>query len=121
MTKQVINVGTSANDRKGDSLRAAFTKVNTNFTELYTALGLNADVTLNLGAFEFAGSVMTTTDSTAIVLDQAVTITSDLQVDGSLRLISQSVSIPFIADVTEPAGWIKITVDGVPAYLPYYI
>lgn len=35
MTKQVINVGTSANDRKGDSLRAAFQKTNANFTELY--------------------------------------------------------------------------------------
>lgn len=36
MTKQIINVGTTANDKKGDSLRAAFTKVNANFTELYT-------------------------------------------------------------------------------------
>ena len=35
MTKQIINVGTTANDKKGDSLRAAFTKVNANFTELY--------------------------------------------------------------------------------------
>ena len=46
MAKQVINVGTTANDKKGDSLRAAFQKVNTNFTELYTALGINADVDL---------------------------------------------------------------------------
>jgi hypothetical protein len=35
MTKQVINVGTTSNDKKGDSLRAAFQKVNANFTELY--------------------------------------------------------------------------------------
>lgn len=84
MTKQVINVGTSANDRKGDSLRAAFTKVNANFTELYTALGLATDTTLNLGAFEFTGSTMTTTDSTAIVIDQATTVTSDLTVGGDI-------------------------------------
>lgn len=56
MTKQVINVGTTVNDKKGDSLRAAFQKVNSNFTELYTALGLSSDVNLNLGAFEFNGS-----------------------------------------------------------------
>jgi hypothetical protein len=37
MTKQSINVGTSANDRKGDSLRAAFAKVNANFDELYAS------------------------------------------------------------------------------------
>ena len=35
MAKQIINVGTTANDKKGDSLRAAFTKVNANFTEMY--------------------------------------------------------------------------------------
>lgn len=38
MAKQVINVGTTANDKKGDSLRAAFQKVNSNFTELYAGI-----------------------------------------------------------------------------------
>ena len=84
MAKQVINVGTAANDKKGDSLRAAFQKVNTNFTELYTALGINADVDLNLGAFEFTGSVMSTTDSTPITIDQATIVTSDLTVGGDI-------------------------------------
>jgi len=71
MTKQSINIGNTANDQSGDSLRLAFDKINRNFTELYTALGINADVNLNLGAFEFNGSIMTTTDSSAIVIDQA--------------------------------------------------
>jgi hypothetical protein len=84
MAKQNINVGTSANDKKGDSLRAAFVKVNANFTELYTELGLVNDVTLSLGAFEFAGSTLSTTDSTAIVIDQAATITSNLNVGGDI-------------------------------------
>lgn len=35
MAKQTINVGTVANDRTGDTLRSAFTKINSNFTELY--------------------------------------------------------------------------------------
>ena len=84
MTKQTINVGTSPNDNRGDSLRASFQKINANFTELYTALGINADVNLNLGAFEFAGSVLSTTDSSAIVIDQATTITSNLTVGGDV-------------------------------------
>jgi hypothetical protein len=84
MTKQTINVGTSPNDNRGDSLRASFQKINANFTELYTALGINADVNLNLGAFEFTGSIMTTTDSTAIVIDQATTVTSNLSVGGDI-------------------------------------
>lgn len=36
MVKQVINTGTAANDGTGDGLRTAFTKVNSNFTELYS-------------------------------------------------------------------------------------
>ena len=36
MTQQIINVGVTANDKTGDTIRSAFTKVNTNFTELYT-------------------------------------------------------------------------------------
>jgi hypothetical protein len=84
MAKQSINVGASANDKKGDSLRAAFQKVNSNFTELYTALGLDGDSILSLGAFEFAGSTMSTTDSTAIIIDQAATVTSNLTVNGDI-------------------------------------
>lgn len=36
MAKQLINTGTVANDGTGDGLRTAFTKVNSNFTELYS-------------------------------------------------------------------------------------
>ena len=82
MAKKIIRTGTTA-DPTGDSLKNAFIKVNDNFTELYNALGLDAD-TLNLGAFEFSGSVMTTTDSTPIVIDQATSITSDLTVGGDI-------------------------------------
>ena len=82
MAKKIIRTGTTA-DPTGDSLKNAFTKVNDNFTELYNALGLDSE-TLNLGAFEFNGSVMTTTDSTPIVIDQATTIGSDLTVGGDI-------------------------------------
>jgi hypothetical protein len=83
MAKQNINVGTTANDKKGDSLRAAFQKVNANFTELYAALGLT-DVTLNLGAFTFTGSTMSTDDSTNIVIDRPITVNGEITVDGDI-------------------------------------
>jgi hypothetical protein len=82
MAQRIIRTGTIA-DPTGDSLKNAFTKVNDNFTDLYTALGLD-DNLVNLGAFEFNGSVMTTTDSTPIVIDQAVSVTSDLTVGGDI-------------------------------------
>ena len=83
MAVQLINIGTTANDRTGDNLRTAFNKINANFTELYTQLGLD-ELPLNLGAFEFTGSVMSTTDSSGIIIDQAVTVTSDLTVSGNI-------------------------------------
>jgi len=84
MAKQTVNIGTSANDRTGDSLRSAFNKINENFTELYTELGINDDANLNLGAFEFNGSVMTTTDSSAITIAQNLTVTNDITVGGDI-------------------------------------
>lgn len=39
MTKQVINTGTVANDGTGDTIRAAMTKTNSNFQEIYQSLG----------------------------------------------------------------------------------
>lgn len=46
MTKQLINTGTIANDKTGDPLRTAFTKINSNFTEVYSALGNGSAITL---------------------------------------------------------------------------
>lgn len=36
MAQQTINIGSTANDGTGDPLRSAFSKINDNFTELYT-------------------------------------------------------------------------------------
>ncbi len=82
MTKQTINVGTTANDKQGDSLRAAFQKVNSNFTELYEALGLSD--TGQDTALTFSGSTISTDDSSAIIIDQAATVTSNLTVNGDI-------------------------------------
>ncbi|EIR6160636.1 phage tail protein, partial [Acinetobacter baumannii] len=38
MTKQVINVGSAANDGSGTPARTAFQYINANFTELYDFL-----------------------------------------------------------------------------------
>lgn len=84
MAKQTINIGI-ADQGNGDPLRTAFVKVNENFTELYEALGLT-DNNLNLGSFQFDGHTMSTTDSSNIIVDQAVVITSDLEVQGSITL-----------------------------------
>lgn len=53
MTKQVIDIGTVANDGTGDTLRSAGTKINDNFTELYDKLGGNI-----LGQISFEDSAI---------------------------------------------------------------
>jgi hypothetical protein len=83
MAKQNINIGSSANKGDGDPLRTAFTKINSNFTELYDAVGLG-DGLVNLGSLEFNGSTITTTDSSRIEIAQEVRITSDLTMRGSI-------------------------------------
>ena len=46
MAKQTINIGSTANDGTGSNLRAGGTIINSNFTELYTALGNGSSITL---------------------------------------------------------------------------
>ena len=44
MSKQTINVGTTANDGSGSTIRAGGQIINANFTELYAALGDGTDL-----------------------------------------------------------------------------
>ena len=55
MAKQIINIGSSANDGTGDPIRNAFDKANDNFNELYFSMGGNTPVDLfdTNGNFDF--------------------------------------------------------------------
>lgn len=50
MAKQVIGIGTSANDGTGDTIRAGGDKINDNFNEIYTLLGTGTALTTGLSA-----------------------------------------------------------------------
>lgn len=63
MAQKLINIGTGPNTKDGDIVRAAFDKVNQNFTELYTLVGENTDGYI---VTDIKGSVFGD-DSTAIV------------------------------------------------------
>jgi hypothetical protein len=45
MTRKIIDIGQKGNDGTGDSLRESFRKINDNFTELYSAVGLGDALT----------------------------------------------------------------------------
>ena len=106
MARQILQVGTTANDGTGDTLRAAMVKVNDNFTELYnspllasgiivrgneiTATRTNDDLVLRAsgtgsvtaGALKFKGTSISSDDSTA------VNINENLAIDGTITATS---------------------------------
>ena len=94
MAQQSINVGTNQDDGTGDLLRAAFTKVNSNFTEIYTELGGSS-----LSNISMSGSTISTDISNgsltldpngtgAILLVGATSVTGTLGVSGATSLSS---------------------------------
>jgi hypothetical protein len=66
MAKQTINVGLSANDRTGDPLRSSFQKINSNFTEVYTAID---NIPSNLSDFNNDAGFITAEDIPEIPAD----------------------------------------------------
>ena len=90
MSKQVIQVGTSQDDGTGDTLRAAFIKVNENFNELYNEFG-DGELTSNL---KLIGSTISTdtTNSNLIISPNGVgktEIDSDLLVRGNVVVVNE--------------------------------
>ena len=73
MAKQIVNIGTVANDGTGDQLRTAFNKLNDNFNEVYgnnfvTEGMLNSDIVTNakLGAEYTSSSALTSAASITV-------------------------------------------------------
>jgi len=64
MAKQTINLGSGPNTKTGDPLRTAFTKINSNFTELYTTVASNEyiDTTIELDVTATINKIVPTTD-----------------------------------------------------------
>jgi hypothetical protein len=66
MPKQLIRIGQDPNDRKGDSLRDAFRKVNDNFAEVYTFSGLDNFINL---AQDYAAEMFLNGEHTGVIIE----------------------------------------------------
>jgi hypothetical protein len=112
MTRQNINIGSTANDGTGDPLRTAFDKINDNFVELYgsdndiNTLDANLNVNnfsittgvtdgnititpngtgnINLGALKFNGTSISSDDSTIVNINEALRVEGALTATGAL-------------------------------------
>ena len=96
MSQQVINVGSTANDNNGDTLRGSWIKANDNFTELYTALPLVSPSTWVPTLIDSGGGrtfAITTNTARHTSIGFVSTFTADLTINsvtgsatGNLRL-----------------------------------
>jgi hypothetical protein len=87
MAKQTINVGTTANDGTGDTLRASFVKVNENFTEVYN----NANPQLIVANYDNGTAV---TGTTAETLSQSLLIPANtFSSNGMLEVLCRMTKI----------------------------
>ena len=117
MTRQSINVGSTANDGTCDTLRAAGQKINSNFIELFNWIGdsnsLNSQISLEDSAIAFEGSstdafetrlaaVNPTADRVILLPDASGTIvvTSATQTLTNKTLTSPTISTPTITTPT---------------------
>jgi len=119
MAKQTINIGTAANDKTGDPLRTAFTKVNANFTELYAGGAsesqlTNGSYTLTLGA----DGALTLPDASVIASYKPVTVIAQTS---STRTIIDQASAAYIL-FTETVDTANAYANGVftAPYTGYY-
>ena len=115
MAKQSINLGSSANDGGGTTLRAGGDIVNDNFNELYTALGNGTALQISLGSpstgdvLTWNGSIFTTASPT---LDNIVEDTTP-QLGGNLDVnAKQIVSASNNNIVITPNGSGSVVLDG---------
>ena len=124
MTRENISTGSAANDGTGDTLRSAGTKINANFTELYTLLGgsantLSTQVTLGSDAIIFEGSTpdgnetsLKVTDPTA---DRTITLpnaTGTISlIDNTETLTNKTLTTPVIASITN-SGTLTVPTGG---------
>lgn len=127
MARQVINIGSSANDGTGDPLRTAFDKINDNFVELYggdndiNTLDANLDVnnfaittgvtngditvtpngtgSIKLGALKFNGTTISSDDSTIVNINEGLVVDGTASISGAATL-STSLALASGATVT---------------------
>jgi len=80
MSKQSLNIGSSANDNTGDTLRVGGDKINDNFNELYTAIGNGVATQISV-TNAGTGQVLRYNGSSFVASDYSA-LTSSLDVAG---------------------------------------
>jgi plastocyanin len=114
MAKQLIGIGTTANDGTGDTLRTGGDKVNDNFNEVYSALGNGTVLQVSI-ASPSSGQVLRY-NGTNFVSSDYNELTSALDVNGNSIVSSSNGNIAIasngIGNITLAAGGVTSTFTG---------
>jgi hypothetical protein len=116
MSKQTINIGTSPNDRSGDSLRVGGSKINQNFNDIYTTFGDGTTltgitsqwITTAAGIHTLSKVGIGTTNPTS-----ALTVNGDVNVSGVVTATSFSGSNTLKTRSTVTGVTTSITNNGI--------
>jgi hypothetical protein len=114
MSQLTVNLGTTPNDRTGDSLRVAFGKVNTNFAEIYTTFATQAFVTSTLAGqvastlSTYSGAVSGTLATAAQPNVTSVGTLSGLTSSGAVVVANATASTSTVTGALRVAGGIGV-------------
>ena len=115
MAQQIINIGTSPNDGLGDSIRTAFGKTNTNFSDLYSFFQTSPPPTLRGSIGDHAGMIANDANYFYYCFanfDGSSTIWAQIAQVGNVVLPSISNGTSNV--VVSPSGNVSIAVTGIP-------
>jgi hypothetical protein len=90
MSQQVINVGSTANDNNGDTLRGSWIKANDNFTELYGNLPIDVTPTAWVPALTDSGGGRTFAFTTNTARHTSIGFVSTFTVDLTINSVTGS-------------------------------
>tara|TARA_B100001113_G_scaffold323287_1_gene294217 strand:- start:1991 stop:3217 length:1227 start_codon:yes stop_codon:yes gene_type:complete len=114
MAKQLLNLGTVANDNTGDTLRGGGDKVNDNFNEIYSAIGNGTNLQVSV-TNPAVGQVLRYNGSSFLPSD-LTSLTAALDVNGNSIISTSNGNIGFApngtGDVTFGVGGVTSTFDG---------
>ena len=118
MAKQVINIGSTANDGTGSTLRAGGDLINDNFNEIYTAIGDGSTLspvtassthTFTNKTYDLGGTGNSFTGSLA-EFNSALQGDSFVSLTGSETLTNKTLTTPTIAEIDATGDF---TIDAV--------
>jgi hypothetical protein len=98
-TQQIINIGTLPNDGEGDPLRVAFSKINNNFSNLFSTF---VNTSLSYSSGNVAGQVIFETPANTFTMGEMFVYTADSSTN-------ESQTIQLFAQLNQSADDVKFT------------